>query len=138
VPRRGLEAGEPGFADVADRVAAGGDGGAAVLRAERDESAPAEVVRDRASARGGLPALRALERRLAAGAGQLPVLRRDPSHAQSPGRVVGGGTGGLRGLLRPVRGSGVEIERRQERGRRVRVFAAARNTRPSRPRSYSG
>ena len=61
-------------------------------------------------ARGlALPPLRALECRLAAGPGQLPLLLRDPFHPQDPGRPVGVGTGGLRALLRLLRGETLEV-----------------------------
>ena len=70
--------------------------------------------------RVALPALRALERRLAAGAGQLSLLLRDAFHAQDAGRDVGVGTGGLCALLRVLRGETVEVRRPKPRPEGIR------------------
>ena len=65
----------------------------AVFRPLRHRPADAALVQPHASRRFPFPALRALEHRLAAGAGQLSGLFRDAFHAQDAGAAVGMGTG---------------------------------------------
>jgi hypothetical protein len=61
---------------VADPGPAGGDDRPAVLRAVGDESAGADLVRARASGARSVPAVRAVQRRVACGAPLLSVPRR--------------------------------------------------------------
>ena len=106
-PRRCLEAGGRRESDPANSGPAGRVHRPAVFRPLGHRSPDATLVQPHQPRRLSLPALRALERRLIAGAGQLSGLFRDPFHAQGAGDIVGLGTGVVCHRLRRLRGETV-------------------------------
>ena len=105
---RFLEAGRGRKPDPANPRSAAGVPGPAVFRPLGHRPPDATLVQPHASRRFPFPALRALEHRLAAGAGQLSDLFRDAFHARDAGAVVGLGTDPVCRRLRPLRPETVE------------------------------
>ena len=83
-----------------------------------------------------LPPLCALECRLAARPGQLPLLLRDAFHPQDPGGAVGVGVGRVCALLRVLRDQTVEVRRPEVQKPEVRIQCGTRSRRHApRPRT---
>ncbi len=94
-----------------DSGLAAGNRRPALLRAIHHRSPDAAMVQPRQPRPLALSALRALQCRLPAGTGELPLLFRDALHPQSPGVILGVGFAGVCPLLWRLRREIVEVSR---------------------------
>ncbi len=99
LPGRGVEAGGRRGSVGADFAAAGGDGGAAVFRAQQHQPAGAGVVHARGAGRAAVAALCALEHRLAGGAADISVRHRAAHGGHDADAGVVGGVCVFRGAF---------------------------------------